>query len=145
ETMKRHAVVTLLVAVLVSFTVHAHQSDALSGAWHTQHGDIQQTAVFVDGYLSHSVFDVKNKKFISTRGGTYVAENGKHTVTWQYDTEKAANDQPNDTWVGKSTVFDINAGNELTTNLSGTAVAWQRVDANEGPMAGVWRITGRKE
>jgi len=138
-------IIILFAAGATSLTVNAHQSDALAGAWHTQQGDIQQTAVFVDGYMSHSVFDVNNKKFVSTRGGTYVVENGKLTVTWQYDTEKAANDQPNDTWVGTSSTFDINTGSQLTTDLSGSSTSWNRIDANEGPMAGVWRITGRKQ
>lgn len=143
--MKRHAILTLVIVSTIGVSAHANQADGLAGAWHTRQGDIEQTAVFVDGYLSHSVFDVKNKKFISTRGGTYTAENGKLSVTWQYDTKKAADDQPNDTWVGTSSTFDINTGTELTTDLSGSTAAWQRIDANEGPMAGVWRITGRKQ
>lgn len=143
--MKKSVFLSLLVICTANLTSSAHQSDALAGAWHTQQGDIQQTAVFVDGYLSHSVFDVKNKKFISTRGGTYTVENGKLTVTWQYDTEKAADEQPNDTWVGTRSTFDVSVENELTSNLSGSSLSWHRIDANEGPMAGVWRITGRKE
>lgn len=143
--MKRQAILSLLISSTTSLSIQANQSAALGGAWHTQQGAIEQTAVFVDGYLSHSVFDVKNKKFISTRGGTYAVKNGKLTVTWQYDTEKAADSQPNDTWVGKSSTFDINTTNGLTTDLSGSSVSWNRIDANEGPMAGVWRITGRKQ
>ena len=141
----KHSLLTLLIVSVTCLIGQAQPADALAGAWRTQQGDIQQTAVFVDGYLSHSVFDVTNKTFVSTRGGTYTAQNGKLTVTWQYDTEKAADDQPNDTWVGTSSMFDISVGNQLTTDLSGSSVSWQRVDANEGPMAGVWRITGRKQ
>lgn len=143
--MKKSAFLSLFIACMTCVVGNAHQSDALTGAWHTQKGDIQQTAVFVDGYLSHSVFDVRNKKFISTRGGTYTVENGKLTVTWQYDTDRAANEASNDVWVGTKTTFDIVVGNELTTNLSGGNASWRRIDANEGPMAGVWRITGRKQ
>jgi len=143
--MRKSAVILSLALGVASLSVKAHQSDALAGAWHTQQGDIEQTAVFVDGYLSHSTYDVKNKKFISTRGGTYTTQGGKLTVTWQYDTEKAASNAPAETWVGQSSTFDFTAGNTLTTNLSGTQATWQRIDANEGPMAGVWRITGRKQ
>ncbi len=137
--------ITILVVAVTGLTSKGQRSDALAGAWHTQQGDTQQTAVFVDGYLSHSVFDVKNKKFISTRGGTYTVGNGQLTVTWQYDTKKAADAKPNDVWVGTSSTFDINIGEKLTTDLSGNSITWDRIDANEGPMAGVWRITGRKE
>lgn len=143
--MKKSVFLSMLVAGATCLICNARQPEALAGAWHIQEGDIQQTAVFVDGYLSHSVFDVKNKKFVSTRGGTYTADNGKLTVTWQYDTEKAANEQPNDTWVGTTSTFNMNVGNQLTTDLSGNRISWVRIDANEGPMAGVWRITGRKQ
>src|SRR5690606_11445633 len=136
---------TMLLVGAIGLTSNAQKSNDLAGAWHIQQGDIQQTAVFVDGYLSHSVFDVKNKKFISTRGGTYAVENGKLTVTWQYDTQKAADEQANDRWVGTATTFDINVSEKLTTDLSGNNATWNRIDANEGPMAGVWRITGRKQ
>ena len=141
----KYTILFLLAVCAASFTTQAHQPNALAGAWHTQQGDIEQTAVFVDGYLSHSTYDVKNKKFIATRGGTYTAENGKLTVTWQYDTEKAANDTPIETWVGQSSTFDYQTGETLSTDLSGTDTKWHRIDANEGPMAGVWRITGRKQ
>src|SRR5690606_3255735 len=136
---------TMLLVGAIGLTSNAQKSNDLAGAWHIQQGDIQQTAVFVDGYLSHSVFDVKNKKFISTRGGTYTANNGNLTVTWQYDTENAGNEQPNDTWVGTSATFNISTWDALTTDLSGRETSWERNDANEGPMAGVWRITGRKQ
>jgi len=141
----KHIILSLLAICATSLVVDAHQNDALSGAWQTQQGDVIQTAVFVDGYLSHSTYDVKNKKFISTRGGTYTMKGKKLTVTWQYDTDKASSDASADTWVGQSTTFDVTPGNTLSTDLSGTPATWQRIDSNEGPMAGVWRITGRKQ
>ncbi len=135
----------MVLACLVSLYGRSQTNKALEGAWRTQQGDIEQTAVFVDGYLSHSTFDRKNKKFMATRGGSYTLAGNKLTVVWQYDTDKAANNEPNETWVGQSATFDIATGQSLKTNLSGTPATWQRIDGNEGPMAGVWRINGRKE
>ena len=143
--MKKSIAFSLLVLCAAFLTVRAQSPDAIAGAWQIQHGDTQQTAVFVDGYLSHSVFDVANKKFVSTRGGTYAIEDGNLNVTWEYDTEKAADDKPNDTWVGTKSTFELNTDNGLTTNLSGNVEAWSRIDANDNPIAGVWRITGRKQ
>ncbi|GGC29931.1 hypothetical protein GCM10011386_22450 [Parapedobacter defluvii] len=142
--MKR-IILSLLVACAATLSTQAYQQDALAGAWQTQQGDVIQTAVFVDGYLSHSTYDLKNKKFISTRGGTYTTDGKTLTVTWQYDTDKAASNVAADTWVGQSGTFDVTPGNTLSTNLSGASASWQRIDSNEGPMAGVWRITGRKQ
>jgi len=134
-----------MVGLLTSLNSNALQADALSGAWHTQQGEIEQTAVFVDGYVSHSTFDIKNKKFIATRGGTYTTEGDKLIITWQYDTENVANKTPIATWLGQPSTFEYKVSGTLTTNLSGTRAAWRRIDSNEGPMAGVWRITGRKQ
>ena len=144
--MKKQVILFLFVAVMMHLTSWATQKDVLDGAWQIQKGDVIQTAVFVDGYLSHSVYDLTNKTFISTRGGTYTSDGSTLTVKWQYDTEKAAHDVPAETWVGTSSTFDIHVGNQtLSTNLSGEQAAWKQVDDNAGPMAGVWRITGRKQ
>ncbi len=144
--MKKPALLSLLaICILMSLSTQARQIDPLNGAWHTQQGDVQQTAVFVDGYLSHSIFDIKNKKFISTRGGTYTTDGQTITVTWQYDTEKAANDTPNDEWVGTSATFTGHVDGELHSNLSGEQASWLRTDDNNAPLAGVWRITGRQQ
>jgi len=136
--------VVLSAAVLGQHTVWA-QTDQLAGAWHNKRGDIEQVVVFVDGYFSHSTFDVANKVFLATRGGTYTTRGGKLAVTWQYDTEKAAANVPAESWVGKPDTYDINVGNTLHVSFSGGDVEFRRLDSNESPLAGVWRITGRKQ
>lgn len=140
----KHILFSLLVVCASVFMLRAQQT-TLNGAWQTQNGDIIQTAVFVDGYLSHSKFDVKNKTFISTRGGTYTADGNSLTVVWQYDSEKAASGVPANTWVGQSATFRATPGASLSTDLSGQPADWKRIDDNSGPMVGVWRITGRKQ
>src|SRR5690606_22473065 len=97
----------------------------------------KQVLVFVDGYVSHTTFDVQNKRFYATRGGTYTANGNALTVTWQYDTEKAAADVPADEWVGQPSTFTAKAGNTLTINLSGSDVEFRRLDRNNAPLAGV--------
>lgn len=134
----------LVAGALVPYSTQA-QMDPLAGAWHSRQGDREQVVVFVDGYFSHSTFDVKNKQFFATRGGTYTANDGTLTVTWQYDTEKAAANVPADEWVGQPGTFRFKAANTLTINLSGSDVDFQRLDRNDAPLAGVWRITGRQQ
>ncbi|WP_353181911.1 hypothetical protein [Parapedobacter lycopersici] len=143
----KHRITLFFVMLVTGMSTGRSQpsENILAGAWHHQEGDKQQIAVFVDGFLSHSIFDVKNKQFISTRGGTYTADGNQLTVTWQYDTEKATSGVDAEAWIGQSTAFNYTADNMLTTNLSGTQATWKRIDSNEGAMAGVWRITGRKQ
>lgn len=143
--MKRPFILFILTAVCagsISLAAHA-QSDAIAGAWHTQTGDVEQTAVFIDGLVSHSTYDIKNKKFIATRGGTYTFADGKLAITWEWDTEKAAAETPIGTWLGQTSTFGATVGNTLATNLSGTRSEWRRLDNNNNPLAGVWYMTGR--
>ncbi len=143
--MKRHIFLFFLSVVLtgsISLSAYA-QVDPIAGAWHSQTGDIEQTAVFIDGLVSHSTYDVANKRFISTRGGTYSFANGQLAITWEWDTEKAAAEAPIDTWLGQTSTFKATVGNTLSTDLSGTLTDWTRLDNNNNPLAGVWYMTGR--
>lgn len=141
------SIVTLVLSVAIGLfhcNVQA-QTDPLAGAWHYQEGDREQVVVFIDGYFSHSTFDVNNKNFISTRGGSYTADGNAVTVTWQYDTEKAGKNTPPEEWVGQPSTFNYTAGSTLTINLSNGNAEFRRLDNNEGALAGVWRITGRQQ
>lgn len=134
---------TLFICVLSGFSVSAQQ---LTGAWKLQNGDVQQLVAVVDGYFSHTTFDVKNKKFISTRGGEMSVQGNEFSVKWQYDTQKAANEEPIEGWLGTTSKFNFSvAGNKIETNLSGNLEAWEYVDGNSTDLTGVWRMTGRKQ
>lgn len=117
-----------------------------AGAWQLKNGDTVHTVVLTDGYLSHSVFDINNKKFYFTRGGTYQINNNKLDVTWQYDTEKTAAKISPEQWLGKVTSFDIDMVNgQVYSNISGRNQQWTQTDDNNAPLAGVWRFYARKQ
>ena len=136
----------MLVILLTAGAVfsQAQPTHPLHGAWHHQDGDREQIVVFVDGYFSHSIFDSQNKVFQATRGGTYTATDNQIAVTWQYDTDKAEQ-VPASAWAGKSTAFDYAANGTLTLTILGEETVFQRLDSNQTPLAGVWRITGRQQ
>lgn len=137
---------SILVTVFAGLCCCSCYAQSLNGSWRLQNGDTVQVAMFIDGYFSHSVFDKNNKKFIATRGGAYKADKDKIVVVWQYDTEKAAAAIAADTWVGTKGLFKIKqSGNTLHTNISGASAEWIRLDKNDAPLAGVWRITHRKQ
>lgn len=120
---------------------------SLDGAWSFSMGDIEHTAVFVDGYFSHSTFDLKNKQFLGTRGGPYQLNGSTLSVIWQYDSELAAQEVNPEDWVGKTATFSIDNhdGNTMQILINGVPTNWNRIDTNDGPLAGVWRMTGRKQ
>lgn len=146
--MKKITLIFLLfAAVTVGNRADAADDSPVSGAWtYTDGNNVTHLAVFVDGYFSHSRYDLAGKRFISTRGGTYETSGNAIKVVWQYDTEKAAASAPLDNWLGKSEDFDVamtSAG--LRANISGNPQIWSLIDRNEGSLAGVWRISGRKQ
>lgn len=144
--MKRNILILFLSTIFLSTTSLSApaQTGAIAGAWHTSNGNVEQSLVFVDGLVSHSTYDITNKQFMATRGGTYSFNNDKLTITWEWDTEKAAAETPIDTWLGQTATFNATlSGSVLSTDLSGTQVEWSRIDNNDSPLAGVWYMTGR--
>lgn len=121
-------------------------SQEFVGAFKLQKGDIEQVVAVVDGYLSHTTYDLKNKKFISTRGGELQIQDTGYSVKWQYDTQKTADGTPVESWLGQTSQFDFNlVDGGVQTNLSGNLEVWQMVDGMATPLTGVWRMTGRKQ
>ena len=116
--------------------LHA-QTNTIAGAWLTQEGTTQHLLVLVDNYLSYSTFDQENKKFINTCGGPYKLNNNQLTLNVQFNAQ-----HPDE--VQKTYTYLAQVKESLTTDISGKKISWQRVDTNNGPLAGVWRITDRK-
>ena len=113
------------------------QQHPLTGAWHLQTESVEQVLIFEDGYFSHTVFDKKNKKFISTYGGVYKPG----TITVDLKTEFDTREKDH---VGtERMVAYIVEGKELTTDITGIRQKWERLDDGSDNLAGVWRITGR--
>lgn len=111
----------------------------VKGAWHWQEGDGQQTICFVDDYCVFSAFDTKGKKFLYTWGGPYKVDQGKLIVSLQFNTK-----QPE--FIGTVYSFPISFKNDrLQADLNSAGQSWRQLDNNASPLAGVWRISGRKQ
>ncbi len=130
------AVIIGLFVVLNSF-MHFTQQDTLKGAWHLQTGSMEQVLVFQDGYFTHSVFDVENKKFVSSYGGVYKPGTITLELKTEFDTRSADN-------VGttKTVAYSVKE-KALNTDITGMQQPWTRLDEGDKNLAGVWRITGR--
>ncbi len=130
------AVIIGLFVVLNSF-MHFPQQDTLKGAWHLQTGSMEQVLIFQDGYFTHSVFDVENKKFVSSYGGVYKPGAITLELKTEFDTRSADN-------VGttKTVAYSVKE-KVLNTDITGMQQPWTRLDEGDKNLAGVWRITGR--
>lgn len=141
-------ILSLLVAAFLSLGVSQVEAGQarLDGSWTYQDGRITHSVVFVDGYFSHTMYDLAGQQFLATRGGTYEAAQNQFTVNWQYDTEKTAAEIDPATWLGSEDTFTaVLSGSGLQTDIAGSSALWQRVAEQPTPLTGVWRMSGRKQ
>ncbi|PPK86320.1 hypothetical protein CLV84_3245 [Neolewinella xylanilytica] len=129
----------LSLAPLTSFA-QAPNSD-LEGAWSTTFSSAdgatnQLSMIIQDGYFVMTAYNEENNEFISTLGGAYTVSPDSFTVHYEWDSSTPAN-------VGQDRSMSYVLNNSLLV-FNGNVV-WQRVDEGEGPLAGAWQITGRKQ
>ncbi len=94
-------------------------------------------AIFADGFQAATWYDLTNKKFIRTNGGTWKYSENVLTEIVEFDSRDS-------TRVGNTAIFEINIeDNKITVLESGNI--WTRIDdGSPGELAGAWLITGRQ-
>ena len=115
------------------------QADRLTGAWLATNSSEEQVLIFMDGYFTHTTYDKAGKKFIQTRGGTYSFSDNQLTVQYEFDTRDK--EQVGQTASYKASLHD----GKLAANLNGRAQSWIRLDDGSANLAGLWKITARKQ
>lgn len=109
------------------------------GAWEWVNGSERSTLTFMDNYVVFTSYDKENRKFHYTWGGTYRLENGKLIAALQFHTREKD-------WVGTSKEWSIRiSGDRMELPLEQTGQQWVKMDAGDAPLAGVWRISGRRQ
>ncbi|MEQ9423222.1 MAG: membrane or secreted protein [Cyclobacteriaceae bacterium] len=114
----------------------------LSGAWKNVSTDssgleVTAMAIVTDKYVSDTWYNLDEKKFVGTSGGSYQVEGNTISQTFEFNTLDS-------TQVGKtiSSQFEIE-GDKITFRPSNSV--WTRVDdGSGGDLAGAWLITGRQ-
>ncbi len=125
--------------IIVPNPLTAQEKDPVSGAWQSRSGSTEQRFVFIENYFTHSVFDKENKQFIRTRGGEYTVSGNVLKVKFQFQSDDK-------TTAGKEKEYRFHIdGKNLVLHLEDGDLSAARLDANDAPLAGVWRISGRKE
>ena len=136
------AVIAVLLLPLLSMHIPPRSANALSplnGAWQIEEGDHQQLLLIADGYCMLSSFNIQDKKFESSWGGSF-------TVTDKEIVLKTAFNSTDKSAVGKINRYAYQAnGQNLITNLTGSRREWKRADDGKSLLAGTWRITQRKQ
>lgn len=134
----------LLVLLLLSPLLLLAQAPdtGLEGAWQSsfpdgQGGDNRLVMIVQDGYFVMTAYAGDTTgQFLATLGGSYTLSPDTLRVTYEFDSGTPAN-------VGRSTAMPYTVtGSLLVFNQD---KAWQRLDDGDGPLAGAYEITGRKE
>jgi hypothetical protein len=130
----------LLLATVISSFDDGLSNKTLVGAWQLSDGDVQITKIYSDGYFSVALYNVNDKKFISTAGGSWSISGDKVVEKFEFNTAK-----PDDVGKEIATPFTSN-GKILTLKTPAKNESWKRIDDGmPGKLAGAWLITGRME
>ena len=137
--MKYSLILLLLSPVLLTGQV---TEGALSGAWESsfpdgQGGDNRLVMIVAEGYLAMTAYAGDSTgQFLATLGGSYTSTADTFYLTYEFDSSNPDN-------VGQTTAMAYSVtGSLLVFNQD---KAWQRIDDGDGPLAGAYEITGRKE
>lgn len=140
--MKCKAVVYLSGCFIFLFmnvlTVSAQRSTDLQGAWQSDALPGTSTMICSEKYFSVAIYDLENKKFISTHGGSYRLEGGEWVGLIEFHSSSPE-------LVGKELrqKVTLRKGMLIFADQSGD-VQWKQLDdGTPGKLAGAWLITGR--
>jgi hypothetical protein len=138
--MKRFILALAVLAGAAAILVSGKSvQQAPRGAWKNTEGNITRTLVLIDDYFSLTEFDIANRKFYYTTGGTAKYEEGRLTGKVEYHSMDKS-------LVGKTYVWPVAvSGTTLMLNRSGKEEAWAMMDDGKGDLAGNWRISGREQ
>lgn len=123
---------------MVTDKAAAQQPVNLQGAWQSGALAYQSTMICSEKYFSVAIYDVANRKFVSTHGGSYRVEDGEWVGMLEWHSA-------NPELVGKELrqKVALKKGSITFDDKSGK-VEWKQVDdGTPGELAGAWLITGR--
>ncbi len=126
---------TVIVACL--FLTKFSSAQDITGAWMYKAGTVEILVMFQDGFYSCTKYNVTNKVFSYTKGGSYTVKGNELQMTVAFHTAEKEKVGSNET----ATVVVKDQTLKLTVN--GTAENYKQVDDGKSALAGHWLITGR--
>lgn len=138
-----------ILALLFSITFFSikatTETSTISGAWQSKDASGNTlTMICSDKYLMFAVYDLSQKKYLKSGGGTYQVSvvGGKNILSYKRDFNT------DDSTVVGLTVANFYSieNNELRLSEGPLAGNWQRIDESKSPktMNATWRISARE-
>ena len=129
----------LLAAVLHFYTIESppDQATSVTGAWQNQHNSGEIICI-ADNYFVYTLYDLTGKKFGESWGGPVVIEGSTLTINREFFS-KDQGFKPHTIQLPfkKTTLLEI--------DMQGEKKSFKLLDDGKAPLAGNWRITGRKQ
>lgn len=126
----------LLMTITATLFAQPKQQDIV-GAWQTG-GDQTMVKIYSNQNFAVSIYNVKEKQFVSTAGGRWIIRDKNLIETVEFHSLKADE-------VGKEISIPAEIKNgKLILTVGGKKEEWSKLDSGEpGQLAGAWLITGR--
>lgn len=135
--MKQIKMIAFLFLLFFMNSLHSFAQTSIAGAWSRQDGSSTITLLFQDGYFSYTKYDVANKVFSFTRGGSYTVNGNQLSVKYLFHTAEKE-------MVGVEIKMSISTTQQsLNITGKGSTEVYNRIDESKSPLAGHWLITGR--
>lgn len=113
------------------------------GAWKYENGDTTIALIITDRLFAETTYDLKNKKFISTAGGSWSTQNGHFRKLYEFHSA-------NPELIGQQVSFYLHT--EVKGKLGMVEESNQKKkefsfldNGTPGKLAGAWLITGRMQ
>ncbi len=132
-----------IILLLVSFfCVQSIFSQGIEGAWKWESTDESGKAmtgvvIIMNGFQVATWYDLENKEFIKTNGGTYRIDGDVMTETVEFDSADTS-------IVGETVSFRIQVTNDVFKLVDNDQILTRIDDGTPGALAGPWLISGRK-
>ena len=138
-------IIALLLSTTFLITKASTEVPSISGSWQNRDASGNMfTMICSDKYLMFAVYDLSQKKYVKSGGGTYQLSSvgGKNIFSYKRDfnTEDS-------TVVGLTVANFITVDkNELSFSEGPFTGNWQRIDESKSPkmMSAIWRIRARE-
>jgi hypothetical protein len=127
---------SVFFSLIFGFLISAHGQ--LQGAWESIDQSEIQTIIFSSQNFSSATYQVKEKMFIGTFGGSYQIEGRNILLKQEFNTL-------NSKLIGNTSASGFRIVKDLLTiDFEGKTVSFKRLDSGlPGRLSGAWLITGR--
>jgi len=134
--MKKLLGILVTLCFALAFNVQAQPSN-INGAWEFQEGENRHLLLVQDSIYFYTVH--QGKEFMMSQGGKVSITGDKLSGTVWFNTSDSLN-------VGQDFEFPFTvSGKQLSITAPEVQLNFTNIDDGKAPLAGVWRITGRKE